>query len=125
MPKLIYVAHAYYNPNPLIRHSRAFIVSQYISQHLKDHDVYYSPVMHGLGILSVFPEEDKQDSYNWAQHNEQMLELCNEVRVICFTGWEDSVGLANELDVCTEKGIPVSWVNFEVDRRGIATFYEA
>lgn len=104
---MIYVCSPYSAPTPNERHDRYLEVVQYMVKTLQSepHVVRYSPIMlwhypaviHQLGTANA----------DFAQHNEWMISRADKLEVLCLGGWEESKGIAEELEWAEQHHIGV------------------
>lgn len=47
----------------------------------------------------------------WEEYDRIILSVCSKVLVFCQNGWEKSTGVAAEIKIANELGIPVEYVD--------------
>jgi hypothetical protein len=62
--------------------------------------------MHQVAFFHELPT----DFVFWRSYNEHMLQRSTAVHVLKLEGWEDSVGIKNEIDFATGLCIPVTYI---------------
>ena len=106
---MIYLASPYSDPDPFIREQRYLsaakvLVERYLSQMIWA----YSPIVHchELAKIWTLPREFQF----WKDYNQHMLILSTELHVLRLAGWQESAGIAHEIDVADKAEIPVKYI---------------
>lgn len=106
---MIYLASPYTHTNPTIvekRYKQTIAAMAYL---LGQGKFVYSPIVHCHVIAT---EHNLQTDYLfWKEYNEHFLDLSNEIIVLCLDGWEESKGIAHEIDYCTNKNKIITYMN--------------
>ena len=71
-------------------------------------EVVFSPFSHTLPIAEQC-ELPKGWEY-WNKYDRAMLSQCVKVYVLTIDGWMESVGVAAELKIANELGLPVEYI---------------
>lgn len=105
---MIYLASPYTHPDPSVVKYRYQAVRAQVGWML-DAGVYvYSPIVHFHHVAKH--HELPTDSNFWSNHNRHMLNLANRLDVLCLEGWEDSVGVKQEIEWAKEWRIGVRMI---------------
>lgn len=106
---LIYLACPYSDPDPAVmedRFNRVNIVAAYLmGQGLH----VYSPISHTHPIAKV-GELPRGWGY-WKDYDTAMISRCNEIYVLKLDGWTESKGVAAELKIADDWGVPVRYLD--------------
>lgn len=71
----------------------------------------FSPIVVGHNLL---PELDDWTQKQWMDWCIPFLRQCKAMFVIKLPGWEQSAGVAQELQIAKEMGIPVTYIEADV-----------
>lgn len=72
-------------------------------------EVVFSPISHSHPIDRWF---DRPESGTfWKRQDEPFLLGCSKVVVLRLPGWDESLGVAHEIDVALQRGIPVEYID--------------
>ena len=101
---MIYLASPYSHPDAGVREARYRQTCWHAVRLMRVGRLVYSPIVHShplaeLGLPGDWPF--------WAEHNREMMASCRELVVLALDGWEESRGVAAEVELATELGIPV------------------
>ncbi len=67
-----------------------------------------APSIQNYALLPALP--DLQADYeSWRKRCEDLIRVCGKVIVLRFPGWEESVGVKEEIKFAIELGIPVTY----------------
>jgi len=91
----IYVASPYSHEKESVREMRYRQVQWYVLGLLKNRQWCYSPIVHCHELAKVF--HLPTDALYWMDYNCAMLSAAKELHVLCLNGWEQSVGVKNEV----------------------------
>ncbi len=101
---MIYVASPYSHPDAAVRTARYDAARRHAAQLVRDGRLAYSPIVHSHPLAELGLPGDW--SY-WAEHNRRMLAACDAVVVLALPGWQESRGVAAEVAIASELGLPV------------------
>jgi len=101
---LIYLACPYAHCDPIVMKKRHFIANKVASELIAKGVCVYSPLTHDiplneLGIGGNFEF--------WEKHNHAMVSRCDKLMLIKIPGWEQSKGVAGELECARKHKIPI------------------
>lgn len=105
---MIYLATPYNHPDPEVREGR-FQTACNVAGYFLSRGVYvFSPIAHTHSI--ALARNLPHDWEFWREYDRQMLAACSELWVVEMTGWRESVGVAAEIGIARELGLPVKFV---------------
>lgn len=110
MAQRIYLATPYTHPDPQVREARFFTVSERANALMREGFLVFSPITHGhlIGVMGGLPG----DFTFWKEHCLSFLHHWAEaVYVLAQPGWQDSVGVAAEIEEAQRIGLPVSFIS--------------
>ena len=101
---MLYLASPYSHSDPAVRATRYQQACWHAVRLMRGGRLVYSPIVHShalaeLGLPGDWPF--------WAEHNREMMAACRELVVLALDGWKGSRGVAAEIGIATELGIPV------------------
>ena len=113
MMSFVYLASPYSSPSPEIRASRFLAVERATASLLKDRVWVYSPIVHchAMSMRYGMPT----DAAYWQEYNFAMLDRAMELLVLTLPGWQDSLGIAMELERARKYRMTVSFMQESVD----------
>ena len=101
---MIYVASPYSHPDRAVRTSRYDAARRHTARLACEGRLVYSPIVHSHPLAELGLPGDWKF---WAKHSRHMLAACREVIVLALPGWQESRGIAAELAIAAELGLPV------------------
>jgi hypothetical protein len=117
---MIYLAVPYLESGALTEKSliRVEAVNHHAGELIKKGFKIFSPISHGhaIAISSCLP---KDNEYWWA-YNRNMINCCQMVMVLTMDGWEESIGVGQEIDYAISIGTPVVLLD---PKTGVSTPY--
>lgn len=113
MSKIVYLASPYTHPDPNIREENFKKVSTLAADMNSRGIVTISPITYGHTLLNF--KEMPHDWLFWKNFCLSFLQHCEEIVVYKMPGWDKSNGIAEELAYANEKGIKISYVEYEGD----------
>ena len=111
--KLIYVASPYSNPDRAVEEERNTAVARamgYLMNAYRELS-FFSPICHTHPIAALCKLPGHWEY--WQRYDEAMLSRCDEIWVLCLDGWKESKGVAAELKVSKEIGLPLWFLTLE------------
>lgn len=105
---MIYIASPYSAPSDAVRYDRFMRARTYAHHLMAQGIVCFSPIAYGRQFEKVFAVAP--DHETWMDFNDWMLLASQEVRVLMLAGWQESLGVAHEIALANDHGIPVSFV---------------
>ena len=101
---MIYVASPYSHPDAAVRTARYEEACRHAARLVREGRLAYSPIVHSHPLAELGLPGDW--SY-WADHNRRMLAACDAVVVLALPGWKESRGVAAEVAIAADLGLPV------------------
>jgi len=102
---MVFVSAPYSHPIKQVTDMRVRAVAKYCAELLKNGTSCLTPITAGTCIL----EHTKlpSDFEFWKKMSFDMLEVCNEMHVIMLEGWNESTGVAAEIEFAKSRNIPI------------------
>jgi hypothetical protein len=107
---MIYLASPYSHPDPSIREARFKAACGAAAAIIRSGQHVFSPIAHSHPIAAYGLPTDW--SY-WEKAARAHLKTSAEVVVLTLDGWQESLGVAAEVCIATELGIPVRYLPLE------------
>jgi hypothetical protein len=73
-------------------------------------EIVFSPIAHTHPI-AVRCELPRTWEY-WQHYDREMIQHASKVLVVKMAGWQDSKGIAGEIEIANSLGIPVEYMEF-------------
>jgi len=109
--KLIYIGSPYSHSDPEVVEENYRRVSRLAAKLCSQGHVAFSPITYGHVLLTF--EKMPGDWEFWKSFCISFLEKSDELLVYKMPGWENSRGLAAEIEFATEKNIKISWLEYD------------
>lgn len=106
--KILYLASPYSHESPEVREHRYRIACSKTAALIHAGHVVYSPIVHSH-VLHRDHGLDGDWEF-WREQDEHMIGLCEKVLVLRILGWEESKGVAAEIEIAKRLGKPVEYV---------------
>lgn len=104
---LTYLAAPYSSDSPSVMADRLWRINIFAAKLLAEGELVYSPISHSAGIADV---GNLPASYAyWERLDRTMLGYCRRVVVLTLDGWEQSIGVAEEIQYATELGLEIEY----------------
>lgn len=105
---LIYLASPYSDPDPAVRQQRFETVCFVAANLMRKGTHVYSPIAHThpIAIKGDLPKDWKF----WEAFDRKMIRACEAVWVVMMDGWRESKGVAAEIKIAEELGLPVKYL---------------
>jgi hypothetical protein len=114
---MIYLASPYSHPDPAVREERFRAACRATAALLHAGEVVFSPIVHSHPLVAF--AMPTAWSF-WERIDRAHLERCDEVAVLMLDGWEESIGVREELRLARELGKPARFL--DPDATGSPTF---
>ncbi|MCA9056386.1 MAG: DUF1937 family protein [Planctomycetaceae bacterium] len=104
---MIYLASPYSHPDQTVCELRFHANVRIAAELIRQGHVVFSPIVHG------HPLTKQQLSIEWSfwrRIDLTFLEACSELVVLTLPGWEQSVGVTEEIAVAEASGKPVQYL---------------
>lgn len=114
---LLYLASPYSHPDPAVAAARATAAARCAARLLEQGNLVFSPIAHSVTMVEhmTTPAGDWQ---TWARLDEAMLKRCNALAVLTIDGWRESHGVAAEIGIARQLGLPVVCVDADGHETG-------
>ena len=108
---MIYLASPYSDEDFSVMEYRFKEVAGLTAHYLQKGLIVYSPIVHGhqLAIDYSLPK----GYVFWQKHCLGMVDAASELYVYQLDGWEESIGLADEIARAHYRGIPVKYIDMK------------
>lgn len=106
----VYIASPYTHDNDKVEHLRYESAVLFTGQTLADGVACFSPIVHCRRPAEVC--DLPGDFEFWRAYNFAMLSRARELWVLMLPGWEESDGVAGEIEEAQRLGIPVRYVEW-------------
>lgn len=106
MASLIYLASPYSSINPAVREMRYERARVVTASLLKRGIPVFSPIVYGRAMEKIIGT----DYISWKTFNDCMLDSCASMLVLTIDGWENSRGVAYEIDRAKGLKLPISYL---------------
>lgn len=106
---LVYLATPYSHPDPLVRVFRFNAVNRAAAQLMAKGLHIYSPISHTHPIAMEGSLPLGWDF--WQQYDRAILDACCRMIVLRLPGWEESKGVAAEMQIAQDLGLAVSFID--------------
>jgi nucleoside 2-deoxyribosyltransferase len=105
---MIYLASPYTAKTKELQEEKYQSVLRLCGKLLKERHNVWSPIVHchTMAVLFDLPT----DFVFWKQYNHDFIRRSDAVWIACIDGWEQSKGVADEIEFANLLGIPVSHV---------------
>ena|SRR3990172_6784710 len=111
MTGIIYLASPYSDPDPAIIAVRFHAVCQAAARLMSEGHLIFSPIAHTHPIAMAGTLPTGWDF--WERYDNAMLNVCSELWILPLDGWENSRGVAAEIEYMHQLGKPVKILNLE------------
>lgn len=109
--RLIYIGSPYSHPDPEVVEENYKKVSRLAARLCSEGHVAFSPITYGHTLLGF--QDMPGDWEFWKAFCLAFLEHADELLVYKMEGWENSKGLAAEIEYAKEKNITINWIEFD------------
>lgn len=109
---MIFLASPYSHPSANVRGERFLQAATAAGNIILNGYNVFSPISHSHYIFELVPATGSSWE-QWAEINHEMIDLSTEVWVLALNGWEQSKGVANEIEYAGATGKPVKFVNVQ------------
>ena len=103
--QMIYIAAPYWHASEDVRNYRRKKAIEYGDLLFRKGVPFYSPLL----FSERFSKNTAKERY-WLDHGLKMVDVCEEMRVLCLEGWEDSEGVAGEIARAGKNGAEIKYI---------------
>ena len=107
---IIYLAGPYTHPEESVRNQRAEALTRIAAELMQDGHIIFSPITHGHSVTQHLPPERACDKAFWMSQCIPMLSVCTKLVVVMLPGWVESTGVQHEIDVATQQGMQILYI---------------
>lgn len=107
--KKIYLACPYSHPDPSERERRVAIVNKKAAELMEQGNLVFSPLSHSVPISEYCKVHSTNHDF-WIQQDLWILEVCNEMNILCLDGWQQSRGIEIEKTLAVKLNIPIKLI---------------
>lgn len=112
--KLYYLASPFSNDDKRIQESNRVWVCRKAGELIEKGIAVVSPIAHNLAVIKETGDMNTGWAH-WREHDLAILSKCDKVIVLKLPGWEQSVGVAEEVKKANELDIPVDYIEMGED----------
>lgn len=112
--ELIYLASPYSHPDDKIRQMNYEIISKITSEMVSEGKVVMSPISYGHNLLNYTDMPSDWDF--WYNFCVTFLLRCDKLIVCKMPGWENSRGVAEEIEIAKVNNIPIEYIEPKYDK---------
>ena len=95
-----YIASPYSHKDPNVRTQRYLEAMKYTAFLMQARIHCFSPIVHCHTMAELYSLPKTFEF--WKDYDETMLSHANCMRLLMLPGWEDSIGIAEEMKICKE-----------------------
>lgn len=106
---LIYLASPYSDPDPAVMQWRFEIICGIAGDLMRSGQLIFSPIAHTHPIAARCDLPRGWDF--WQRYDHAMLIACSKLLVAKMPGWNKSVGVAGEVKIARQMGIPIEFLD--------------
>ena len=109
--ELIYLACPYMHSDPAVIEDRVRHVNKLAGALINEGFYIFSPISHSHPIAK---EVDLPGDWKfWEGYDRAIIAFCKGLYVFKLPGWEKSIGVAAEIKIAKEMGIPIEYIEYE------------
>ena len=102
---MIYLASPYSSEDPVVRKQRYNVVADYTAKQMARGFHIFSPIFYGHQLSEDY--NLPTDAAYWWKFNREFLAASAEFHILIMPGWQQSVGIKQELEFAQAIGLPV------------------
>jgi len=104
-----YLASPYSHPDPVVRQQRFEAVCKVAAKLMLAGEVVFSPIAHSHSIETVGLKDVKNGAF-WKEQDIPILRHAARLVVLMLPGWQESAGIAWEIETAQYLRIPVEFI---------------
>lgn len=109
--ELIYLATPYSHPDQAVMEARFDAACRVTGELMQQGRKAFSPIAHTHPIAVRCDLPRGWDF--WHAYDLAMLQACTELIVVKMPGWEQSKGIAGEIEIMKQLGKPISYMEYQ------------
>lgn len=106
--KKIYLACPYTHEDSKVRRDRFAQANKTAGELMKAGNIVFSPISHSHPVSLTLGNEN--NGKFWIKQDKAFIDWCDELYVLCIDGWDESVGIKEEVDYAKKLGKKVFWL---------------
>jgi nucleoside 2-deoxyribosyltransferase len=114
MKKLIYLASPYSSTDPQVVLDRVDATAQALARLIESGELVFSPIIHSHPIAHLVSfsalNHTEGELSGWMKFDFDFISKCDEVWVLQLDGWEQSRGIAAEIEYAESQQKPVRYI---------------
>lgn len=110
MKKLTYLATPYTHKDHYMMVARHLVVNHVAADLMNQGYYIFSPISHTHPIAEA-GKLPRGWEY-WQGYDKTILSTCERLIVLQIPGWEESTGVTAEIQIATELGLPIEYIDF-------------
>ncbi len=105
---VIYLACPYTDPDPAVRQMRFEAATKAAAELIKQGHIVYSPITmtHPIDLVLAGASNTLGSDY-WVAFDKAFMAMCSEMVILKLPGWQNSNGIAREIDFFKQVGKPI------------------
>lgn len=111
MSKLIYLASPFSHKSKWVMKLRWAIITSLAAKLIGEGVHLFGPITESHSYVEFGLQENGWEF--WKAHDCLMLEKCDEVWVAKMKGWEESIGVTEEIKYAIQKGKPIKYLDLK------------
>lgn len=113
MKGFVYLASPYSNPDPIIREARYIATAEVLMTMLKNGIWTFSPIVHCHELSKTW--QMPSDAEFWKAYDRAMIDAAASVSVLMLRGWEQSLGVKDEIEYSISRGKQLNYITGATD----------
>lgn len=105
---MIYLASPYSSIDARVREDRFRAAARHAAMLVKRGEHVFSPVVHSHPI-AIYGTDVPTHFAFWREFDRRMLAHCDFLRVLRLDGWDESLGVQQEILIATEYQMPIMY----------------
>lgn len=110
--KKVYLACPYSHSSKAVRNARVMMADMKAAELMEEGYRVFSPLSHSHDISEYCYKTDPQDHKFWINQDLWILEVCDELHVVCLKGWTGSFGVTKEIKEAKRLGLEVVYHHY-------------
>lgn len=119
---MLYIASPYSHKDPNVMEQRYLMVRAFSALGLKKGFMVYSPIVHCHELAKA--EDLPKDFEFWMTYNKHMIGRSSALVVCCIPGWQESLGVTEEITFAGDLKIPVTLVKELISLQAAESFWD-